>query len=174
MGKLGADLEPPANVDELDVVDRYGGDATTDFGAPGAIPDVDRRDVSADELARLVRLQQAAWRAFDKAAQGARGKKLAPAGPRGGGRELEKIREHAKGADIGYTNAVGGRVPGGEAADSATVQAAFVDAVRARARGEVPDRGPRGGVRWPARFAIRRSAWHALDHAWEIEDRGGR
>ena len=28
-----------------------------------------------------------------------------------------------------------------------------------------------GGERWPALFAVRRSAWHALDHAWEIEDR---
>ncbi len=171
MGKAGADLEPPASVDELDVVDRYPGDATTDFGAPGTIPDVDRRDISSDELDGLIELQMAAWRAFDKAAVGARGKKLAPAGPRGGGRALEKIREHVKGADGGYTNAVGGRVSGGEATDSATVQGAFVDAVRARARGEVPDRGPRGGVRWPARYAIRRSAWHALDHAWEIEDR---
>jgi len=171
MGKAGVDLEPPASIDKVDVVERYEGDATTDFGAPGAIPASDRRDISAAELDRLIELQLAAWRTFDKAADGARGKKLAPAGPRGGGRELEKIREHVKGADGGYTNAVGGRVPGGEAADAATVQAAFVDAVRARARGEVPDRGPRGGVRWPARYAIRRSAWHALDHAWEIEDR---
>jgi hypothetical protein len=48
---------------------------------------------------------------------------------------------------------------------------AFVEAVFARARGDLPDTGPRGGRRWPAAFAIRRSAWHALDHAWEIEDR---
>jgi hypothetical protein len=24
---------------------------------------------------------------------------------------------------------------------------------------------------WSPRFFVRRSAWHALDHAWEIEDR---
>ena len=24
---------------------------------------------------------------------------------------------------------------------------------------------------WPPRYAARRIAWHALDHAWEIEDR---
>jgi hypothetical protein len=28
-----------------------------------------------------------------------------------------------------------------------------------------------GDRRWPARYAARRIAWHALDHAWEIEDR---
>jgi len=27
---------------------------------------------------------------------------------------------------------------------------------------------------WPARYAIRRTAWHVLDHAWEIEDRSPR
>jgi hypothetical protein len=32
-------------------------------------------------------------------------------------------------------------------------------------------RGPRGGVRWPPRYYVRRAAWHVLDHAWEIEDR---
>lgn len=132
---------------------------------------MDRRDISADELDRFIQLHLAAWRALDKAADRARGKKLAPAGPRGGGRELDKIREHVTGAEGGYANAVGGRMPGGEAADAYMVQRAFVDAVRARARGEIADRGPRGGVRWPARYAIRRSAWHALDHAWEIEDR---
>jgi hypothetical protein len=24
---------------------------------------------------------------------------------------------------------------------------------------------------WPQRYAARRIAWHALDHAWEIQDR---
>jgi hypothetical protein len=30
---------------------------------------------------------------------------------------------------------------------------------------EVPEKG------WPPRYAARRIAWHALDHAWEIEDK---
>lgn len=45
------------------------------------------------------------------------------------------------------------------------------DAAAAAAKGATLATGPRGGTRWPARYAIRRSAWHALDHAWEIEDR---
>ena len=47
----------------------------------------------------------------------------------------------------------------------------FIAAVRARNAGELPDVGPRGGDRWPALFAMRRSAWHSLDHAWELQDR---
>jgi hypothetical protein len=27
------------------------------------------------------------------------------------------------------------------------------------------------GKRWTPRYAAHRIAWHALDHAWEIEDR---
>ena len=170
LGDLATDLKLPRAIDELDVVGRYEGDATTDFGAPGAIPDSDRRDTSADEVDRLVEMLEAAWRTFDAAADAARGNILAPAGPRGGGRELEKIREHVSGADQSYTGAIGGKAPR-EDEVWPPVRRAFVEAVRARARGEIPDRGPRGGVRWPARYAIRRSAWHALDHAWEIDDR---
>ncbi|MGH2809540.1 MAG: hypothetical protein ACRDIA_01520, partial [Actinomycetota bacterium] len=54
------------------------------------------------------------------------------------------------------------------ASETAAVRETFLEALKARAAGEIPDRGPRGGKRWTARYAIRRSAWHALDHAWEI------
>ncbi|HEX9977438.1 MAG TPA: hypothetical protein VGB41_02310 [Acidimicrobiia bacterium] len=47
----------------------------------------------------------------------------------------------------------------------------FIAALGGRLRGEIPAEGPRGGVRWPSRYAIRRAAWHVLDHAWELEDR---
>ena len=36
---------------------------------------------------------------------------------------------------------------------------------------EPSDGSPIAGKRWPLRYAARRIAWHALDHAWEIEDR---
>jgi len=32
-------------------------------------------------------------------------------------------------------------------------------------------RGPSAGSWWTVQFLIRRSAWHMLDHAWEMEDR---
>ena len=48
---------------------------------------------------------------------------------------------------------------------------AFVEAVQMREAGELPDQGPRGGVRCTARYAIRHAAWHVLDHTWELEDR---
>ena len=41
-----------------------------------------------------------------------------------------------------------------------------LEVLRAARSGE-----PLAGKRWPARYAAHRIAWHALDHAWEIEDR---
>ena len=33
------------------------------------------------------------------------------------------------------------------------------------------DGSPLNDRKWPPRYAAARIAWHALDHAWEIEDR---
>ena len=78
-------------------------------------------------------------------------------------------------SSAGYLNQVGWKYKPDDKANQdkqfeQTLQAS-IDALRASARGEVPARGPRGGVRWPARYFVRRLAWHILDHAWEIEDR---
>jgi hypothetical protein len=169
LGAAAASLKVPATTMGLNVVERLEGNATTEFGAPGVVPDVDTAALSDVQLDELIKLLRAAWTAFDRAAASASGHDLAPAGPRGGGRELAKIREHVAGAEAGYTGAVGGKARESDPWD--VIQDAFIDAVRGRAHGELPDVGPRGGKRWPARYAIRRSAWHALDHAWEIEDR---
>jgi hypothetical protein len=112
---------------------------------------------------------RASWRAFDGAVVAAEGHSLRPAGPRGGGRALTKIVEHVTGAEEGYLGALGWR-PGREG-HAAELRDAVLEGLAASARGEIPERGPRGGVRWKPRFFVRRAAWHTLDHAWEIEDR---
>jgi hypothetical protein len=48
---------------------------------------------------------------------------------------------------------------------------AILDGLEAAVHGKLPERGPRGGVIWKPRAYMRRTAWHVLDHAWEIEDR---
>jgi hypothetical protein len=169
MGAAARDLTLPATADDVRAVERLAGNATTEFGAPGMIPDADRQAADDDELERLVGLLRAAWAAFDSAADAARGHELAPAGPRGGGRSVARMRDHVVEADAAYLGGLGGRHD--PKADWAALQEAFAAAAVSRAHGELPDIGPRGGKRWPARYAIRRSAWHALDHAWEIEDR---
>ena len=164
VGRLG-----PLTRAAVEMVERLEGNATTDFGAPGVVPEMDRLPVSEKRLDDLIELLRASWQAFEESFAKAGGRRLGPSGPRGGGRTLDGIRRHVVEAQAGYLNAVGGRVAAGATWD--VIEAGFVAALHARARGELPEVGPRGGKRWPAPYAIRRSAWHALDHAWEIEDR---
>jgi hypothetical protein len=150
-------------VREANVVERVKGDSGTDFGVPG-FPSADDEPIDARELKRQIKLLEACWTAFDDAARAAKGKTLTT-GPRGGGRALAKIVEHQRESELAYLGQLGGD------RKAKDLRAAFVDALDLRRCGELPDTGPRGGRRWTPRQAIRRSAWHALDHAWEIEDR---
>lgn len=164
----------PTELSALKVVERHGGNATTDFGAPAAELDRDPSPVTAAELARMRTLIQASWRAFDEAATKAKGKTLAK-GPRGGGRPLEEIARHVRDAEAGYLSALGSPFRADQkaafGAELGRTRAAVLEAIAASARGEFAPQGPRGGKRWTARFFARRLAWHAVDHAWEIEDR---
>jgi hypothetical protein len=168
------DFQAPADVSAFRVVERLKGDATTDFGAPGAAPADDARTVDDRELQRFQTLLDACWRAFDAAAKAAKGKELRK-GPRGGGRDVEGIVQHVLGADTSYLAQLGWKFKLAEADEPDTalrrVRQVMLEAMAAAARGEVPSQGPRGGARWATRYFVRRVAWHVLDHAWEIEDR---
>lgn len=163
----------PKDVSDFAIVERLQGDATTDFGAPGAVPKADERPMDDASLRRSRAILRATWRAFDAAARAAKGKTLAK-GPRGGGRDLAGIVRHVVEADAGYLGALGWtyRPRSGPPEDQVErTRDAMLDGLAASARGQIPERGPRGGVRQKPRRVVRRSAWHWLDHAWEIEDR---
>lgn len=166
----------PADPSAFVVVDRLTGDATTDFGAPGGVPAADAAAMDAGALRRAAAILKACWRTFDAAVQSATGLELAK-GPRGGGRELEAIVHHALEADAAYLARLGIRFRPEERADPSAelerLRGAMLEALASAAALAEPGRGPRGGVRWTARTFVRRAAWHALDHAWEIEDRAG-
>jgi hypothetical protein len=163
-------FEPPAASRSLDVVETLEGNATTDFGAPGVAPALDARPLDATELKRQDRILRTCWRAFDRAAEQARGATLST-GPRGGGRSLAKIVAHVLEADGAYLHRLGGRYRGH---DPAELREVFLETLASRAKGEEPPKGRRTAPLWFPRYAVRRSAWHALDHAWEIEDRAGK
>ncbi len=168
---LGAVADPS----ELEVVERLAGNATTDFGAPAIEASSDERPLADDETKRLVGLLRACWRAFDRAADAGVGRQLRK-GPRGGGRDLEAIVVHVLDADGAYLRSLGGRSAPKDGDDVASRMAALrramVETLRDRARGTpLPESGRRRAAPWLPRYAVRRSAWHAIDHAWEIEDR---
>jgi hypothetical protein len=149
------------------VVERVKGNATTDFGAPGIPASSDAKSLTASEADRVCALLAASWKVFDAAVA------KAPAelrkGPRGGGRDRDKIADHIIDAESAYTPKLGLKLKTPSRDDSAAVQAtrkAILDAIRASSGG--PQTGEK---RWPPRYVARRMAWHLLDHAWEIEDR---
>jgi hypothetical protein len=167
-------FQAPADESVFRIVERLEGNATTDFGAPGLAPSSDSRPVNSEELHRFEKLLKACWRTFDANIKTAGGKTLR-LGPRGGGRQLEGIVEHVLGSDAGYVNQVGLKFKAEATRDLdhqiEQTRQAILDALTASARGAIPAKGPRGGLRWSPRYFVRRLAWHVLDHAWEIEDR---
>jgi hypothetical protein len=164
----------PKQLSEFVVVERLKGDATTDFGAPSLAWSEDKQSISPYELKRFQKILQACWLEFDKAVQAATGRILRK-GPRGGGRDLQKIREHVSDVDAAYLKSLGGKPKLKEnlsiSHSLAQVREEILTTLNAAAQGEIPERGPRGGARWMPRYFVRRLAWHELDHAWEIESR---
>jgi hypothetical protein len=161
-------------VSDFVVVERLEGNATTDFGAPDVAPACDATPINESELPHFEALLKACWRAFDGAVRRAAGKELRK-GPRGGGRDVDAIVGHVLGADAGYLARLAWKHKQAEAEDQgkelARTRQAILDALAVAVRGELPERGPRGGVIWTPRYFVRRVAWHVLDHAWELEDR---
>ena len=162
-----AGMAPPTNDPQFDLAESGPGNATTEFGAPGRMANADRRPTTAEVADRLARFVAAAWAALDAAASSA--PEGLRNGPRGGGRNTSKIVEHALMADHAYARAMGLRLPEPSPADGSSIRAlreAMLEVLR-----QPRDGSPLAGRKWTARYAAHRIAWHALDHAWEIEDR---
>ena len=173
----GSGFSPPHAVTDFKIVERLRGGPTTDFGAPGAESPTEGRPIQEAELGRLFGLLERCWIAFDRSADGATGRELTK-GPRGGGRERDAIVTHVLEAEEAYLRGIGGSVrdlPGhdmGTAVRMAALRARIVETLADRAAGVPPPPNPRRTrAIWSVRYYVRRSAWHALDHAWEIEDR---
>jgi hypothetical protein len=166
------EFQAPTDASAFVVVERLEGNATTDFGAPAIAPAGDTRPVDGAELQRLQMLLAAGWQALDKAVRASAGKELRK-GPRGGGREVDEIVQHVYGAEVAYLRQLGWQLKNEEDRnqDQRRFRQTVLDALVAAVHGELPAQGPRGGARWTPRYFVRRTAWHALDHAWEIEDR---
>jgi DinB family protein len=174
VGRTRLGFRAPAATRALEVVERLEGDATTDFGAPSVAPHADACPLDLRELARLRKLLEACWVAFDGVVQAAEGAELRK-GPRGGGRDLEAIVGHVVAAEASYVRKLAARPPNVDEDDAraatAEVRGVALDALSRAVTEGMPEKGPRGGSLWVPRYFVRRVAWHVLDHAWEIEDR---
>jgi len=147
------------------VVGECVGTTTTDFGAPDVVLPFDAPASAATarrDLERQVALLRAAWDLFDEVSDAAPAE-LAK-GPRGGGRDTAKVVVHVVEAERAYSRKVGVRHPPFDPADRRLRQALH----DAEAAAYLADDA---SAQWPARYALRRTAWHVLDHVWEIQDR---
>jgi predicted RNase H-like HicB family nuclease len=157
----------PARID-FDVAERLKGDATTDFGAPSIPAASERKPMTRAQVDRMCELVEACWAELDSVAKSA--PQSLRKGPRGGGRDRDKMVAHVFGAESGYAPYLGLKLQQPDIDDRKAILAnrkAMLEAFRAGASGEpLRERGGR-----PARYMARRIAWHALDHAWEMEDR---
>jgi len=90
-------------------------------------------------------------------------------GPRGGGRERDEIRRHVIEAERIYARKIGVRHKPFEVNDLSALNAMreeIATVLSQPSNGESPVSGG-----WNASYALRRMAWHVVDHIWEIEDR---
>jgi hypothetical protein len=117
-------------------------------------------------LERELALMRASWAFFD--AVRARVSAEMRKGPRGGGRDRDRIVRHTFGAEQDWAKKLGVRTPPGALLTDEGLHAyrdAYRDAIRAfHAEGRM-------ARTWPLRYLIRHTAFHTLDHAWEMEDK---
>lgn len=151
------------------VVERYNGNTSTDYwGISHVSCDLDRRPMSTDEWERRLRLLQACWEEFDAVA--ARVSPELQRGQRGGGRDRDEIINHVFGTErTQMAKKVGVQTPQGVMLTPEGLRQhrdAYLDGLRVYYA-----EGKPVGRTWTLSFLLRRTAYHALDHAWEMEDK---
>ena len=149
------------------IVERIVGDATTDWGAPSIITASDSKPIDEASARQGVELLQAAWRIMDEVV--ATSPSELRKGPRGGGRERDKIVGHVLDVERAYARKIGMKPRPFSIGDFASLTAMREGIVAVL--GQQSNGSPLVQAGWPSAYAIRRFTWHVIDHIWELEDR---
>jgi hypothetical protein len=156
-----------APIATVDVVERFLGTSSTDFwGISFSFSGIDRQALSSEDLERALTLMRACWAFFDDVRS--RVSAEMQKGPRGGGRDRDHIVRHTIAGERDWAKKLGLRSPEDALLTDeglhahrdgycAAIQALHGEGTMART--------------WPLRFLIRHTAFHTLDHAWEMEDK---
>ena len=154
-------------VDVANVVERYPGTGSTDFwGISFGFSGIDQGAMAGEELERELALLQACWAFFD----GVRGRVSAQMqrGPQGGGRDRDQIVRHVLFTEHDWVP----RDRPQEAQEALLTEEGlkahregYCNAIR-----ELQSQN-KTARKWPLRYMIRHTAFHTLDHAWEMEDK---
>ena len=152
----------------LEIVEDHVGVGSTDFwGISFAPSSFEQGPMPEEELERKLALLEASWRFFDDVA--ARVSPELRKGPRGGGRTRDEIVRHVVGNEWGDLAQKIGVSPPGEMTPEAvrSHRRAYVAAMR-----DYNAQGRMGrGRNWTMPLLLRHTAFHVLDHAWEMEDK---
>jgi hypothetical protein len=153
----------------LDVIEDRVGTGSTDFWGISYAPSGTEKGPMADtEFDRKIKLLRACWAFFDRTA--GRVSEEMRKGPRGGGRDRNKIIRHTIRVESEeFAKQLGLRIPeeGALTPDGLVAhRKSYVARMRAYNGGE----GKRMRS-WTLPFLIRHSAYHVMDHAWEMEDK---
>ncbi len=164
---LGAEFDAAGAVQ---VVEDHVGVGSTDFwGISFAPSSFEQEPMGDDELNRRLTLLDAAWRYFDDV--GTRVSAELAKGPRGGGRSRDQITRHVINNERHDLAKKVGVVPTSDEVLTPPLVAShrqeFVAAMREHnAEGKLAR-----GRNWTIALLLRHTAYHALDHAWEMEDK---
>ena len=154
----------------LEIVEDRVGTGSVDFWGISFSPSsTEYGPMGEAEFDRAITLLRACWAFFDDVA--ARVSPELRKGPRGGGRDRDRIVRHTiRTESEDFAKQVGLRIPEEAALSPEGLlqhRTDYVAAMRAYNAGEV-ERRMRS---WTLPFLIRHSAFHTLDHAWEMEDK---
>ena len=164
---LAADFDAAGR---LEIVEDRVGTGSTDFWGISFSPSSSEHGPLDDaDLERRITILRACWAFFDGVA--ARVSAEMRKGPRGGGRDRNRIIRHTiRTESEDFAKQVGIRIPEEGALSPEGLRKHredYVEAMRAYNAGRV-ERRMRS---WTLPFLIRHSAFHTLDHAWEMEDK---
>ena len=153
----------------LKVIEDRVGTGSTDFWGISFSPSTSERKRMTDaELDRKIELLKACWAFFDRVAR--RASREMRKGPRGGGRDRDRIISHTIRVESeDFAKRVGLRIPEGGALTRPGLTAyrkKYLAAMRAYEGGTAKRMRS-----WTLPFLIRHSAFHTMDHAWEMEDK---
>ncbi|MGO9180982.1 MAG: hypothetical protein ACLQHS_17225 [Candidatus Limnocylindrales bacterium] len=154
----------------LEIVEERVGSGSTDFWGISFSPSsLEHGPLDQAKLERKITLLRACWAFFDGV--GARVSPEMRKGPRGGGRDRDRIIAHTiRTESEDFARQVGLVIPERAALSLDSLReyrTSYIEAIRAYQRGEVQ----RPMRSWTLPFLLRHSAFHPMDHAWEMEDK---
>lgn len=165
LAKMGEEF---ASFSRVRVAERYEGSGSTDFwGISFAFSKSDTRALSREQLDRELTLMRACWKYFD----GVRGRVSAEmrAGPRGGGRDRDRIVRHTLGVEQDWAKKLGIRIPRDVVITDAKGLTTFRNDYCTQIKSLHAEK--QWARTWPLRYLVRHTAYHTMDHAWEMEDK---